>query len=250
MSPANERVVVVTGAGSGIGRTVAADLLGRGHTVVLAGRRAEALNETVAGVESAAERALAVPTDVTDPTQVARLFASVEEAFGRCDVLFNNAGSFGPAGAVDEISAADWDEIWKVNVSGPVFCAGAAVRLMRRTGGGRIINNASISAHVPRLASVAYTTTKHAITGLTRSITLDGRADNISATRLDIGNAATAMTSGMVQALQPDGSRRAEPTFDPAHVATLIADLVELPFEVAVPELMVMANGMPFAGRG
>ncbi|OYO01045.1 SDR family oxidoreductase [Enemella evansiae] len=245
-----ERVVVVTGAGSGIGRTVAADLLGRGHTVVLAGRRAEALNETVAGVESAAERALAVPTDVTDPSQVARLFASVEEAFGRCDVLFNNAGSFGPPGAVDEISAADWDEIWKVNVSGPVFCAGAAVRLMRRTGGGRIINNASISAHVPRPQSVAYTTTKHAITGLTRSITLDGRADNISATRLDIGNAATAMTSGMVQALQPDGSRRAEPTFDPAHVATLIADLVALPFEVAVPELMVMANGMPFAGRG
>ncbi|NNG18355.1 SDR family oxidoreductase [Naumannella sp. ID2617S] len=242
------RVVVVTGGGSGIGRTVARELLSRGHTVVVAGRRAEALEETVASADSGSSRC--VPTDVTDPSQVATLFARVDEAYGRCDVLFNNAGAFGPSAPVDELSAADWDEVWRVNVSGPVFCAGAAVRLMRRTGGGRIINNASISAHVPRPRSVAYTTTKHAITGLTRSITLDGRADNITATRLDIGNAATAMTGGFAEALQPDGQRRPEPTFDPVHVARLVGDVSELPFEVAVPELMVMAAGMPFAGRG
>ncbi|OYO18143.1 hypothetical protein CGZ93_16485 [Enemella dayhoffiae] len=242
------RVVVVTGGGSGIGRTVARELLSRGHTVVVAGRRAAALEETVASADSGSSRC--VPTDVTDQSQVATLFARVDEAYGRCDVLFNNAGAFGPSAPVDELSAADWDEVWRVNVSGPVFCTGAAVRLMRRTGGGRIINNASISAHVPRPRSVAYTTTKHAITGLTRSITLDGRADNITATRLDIGNAATAMTGGFAEALQPDGQRRPEPTFDPVHVARLVADVSELPFEVAVPELMVMAAGMPFAGRG
>lgn len=240
------RVVVVTGAGSGIGRTVARELLARGHRLVLAGRRAEALAETAAG----AADVLCVPTDVTDSASVRALFEAVAAGPGRLDVLFNNAGIFPTSQAIDAIDDDTWNAAWQVNVSGSVWCAREAVRMMKAGGGGRIINNASISAHVPRPESVAYTTTKHAIAGLTRSILLDGRAHNITATRLDIGNAATELTGGFVNALQPDGSRRAEPTFDPAHAARLVADVVELPNEVAVPELMVMAAGMPFIGRG
>lgn len=240
------RVVVVTGGGSGIGRTVSRALLARGHRLVLAGRRADALAETAAGYADV----LCVPTDVTDAGSVRALFAAVAEGPGRVDVLFNNAGIFPAAASVDSLTDEVWTATWQANVSGSVYCAREAVRLMRESGGGRIINNASISAHVPRPESVAYTITKHAIAGLTRSILLDGRADNITATRLDIGNAATEMTGPFVNALQADGSRRAEPTFDPVHVAALVADVVALPFEVAVPELMVMAAGMPFIGRG
>lgn len=240
------RVVVITGGGSGIGRTVAHALLNRGHRVVLAGRRVEALAETANGYPGI----LCVPTDVTDPDSVRALFAAVEADEGRVDVLFNNAGIFPLGQSIETITDDRWDEAWQVNVSGAVWCAREAFRLMKQTGGGRIINNASISAHVPRPKSMAYTTTKHAIAGLTRSILLDGRPHNITATRLDIGNAATAMTGGFVDALQADGSRKHEPVFDPVHVATLVADVVELPNEVAVPELMVMAAGMPFAGRG
>lgn len=241
------RVVVVTGGGSGIGRVVARELLGRGHQVVVAGRRRDALHETLQGHPEA----LAVPTDVTDPGSVSALFGEVAGRLGRVDVLFNNAGSFGTGAAVDEIGDEEWRAAWEVNVSGYVYCSREAIKLMKRTGrGGRVINNASISSHVPRPQSVAYTTTKHAIAGLTKSILLDGRPHSITATRLDIGNAATEMTSGMVRALQPDGSRRAEPTFDPVHVAQMVAQVVELPPSVAVPELMVMAAGMPFIGRG
>ncbi|MDO5682996.1 MAG: SDR family oxidoreductase [Propionibacteriaceae bacterium] len=241
-----QRVVVVTGGGSGIGRTVARELLARGHFVVLAGRRAEMLEETAQGAASA----LCVPTDVTDPDAVRALFRAVAEGPGRVDVLFNNAGIFPAGQSVDVIDDDTWTAAWQVNVSASVWCAREAVRMMKTTGGGRIINNASISAHTPRPNSVAYTTTKHAIAGLTKSIALDGRAHNISATRLDIGNAATDMTGAFVNALQPDGTRRAEPTFDPVHVARLVADVVALPHEIAVPELMVMAAGMPFVGRG
>lgn len=240
------RVVVVTGGGSGIGRTVARELLARGQRLVLAGRRLEPLIETAAGNESV----LCVPTDVTDPDSVRALFEAVAAGPGRVDVLFNNAGIFPEPASVDTLTDEAWAATWQANVSGSVYCAREAVRMMKASGGGRIINNASISAHVPRPEAVAYTTTKHAITGLTRSILLDGRAHNITATRLDIGNAATAMTGSFVNALQPDGSRRAEPTFDPVHLARLVADVVALPFEVAVPELMVMAAGMPFVGRG
>lgn len=243
---AGARVVVITGGGSGIGRTVARELLARGHRVVLAGRRPEALAETAEGFDGV----LCVPTDVTDPDSVRELFATVAATEGRVDVLFNNAGVFPLGQSIDTITDDIWNEAWQVNVSGPVWCAREAVRMMKTTGGGRIINNASISAHVPRPKSVAYTTTKHAIAGLTRSILLDGRAYNITATRLDIGNAATAMTGGFVDALQADGSRKSEPTFDPLHVARLVVDVVELPTDVAVPELMVMAAGMPFIGRG
>lgn len=241
-----KRVVVVTGGGSGIGRRVAREFLHRGHFVVIAGRRPEALAETAGGhVE-----ALCVPTDVTDSQSVRELFQAVADGPGRVDVLFNNAGIFPKNQSIDAIDDDTWNATWQVNVNGSVWCAREAVRMMKTSGGGRIINNASISAHVPRPESVAYTTTKHAIAGLTRSILLDGRAYNITATRLDIGNAATEMTANMVSALQPDGSRKAEPTFDAAHVARLIADVAELPNEVAVPELMVMAAGMPFIGRG
>lgn len=241
-----ERVVVVTGGGSGIGRTVARELLTRGHRLVLAGRRPEPLAETAKGFADV----LCVPTDVTDPGSVRDLFRAVADGPGRVDVLFNNAGIFPAGQTIDTIDDDTWTAAWQVNVSGSVWCAREAVRMMKTTGGGRIINNASISAHVPRPESVAYTTTKHAIAGLTRSILLDGRAHNITATRLDIGNAATDMTGAFVNALQPDGTRRAEPTFDPVHVARLVGDIVELPHEVAVPELMVMAAGMPFIGRG
>jgi NAD(P)-dependent dehydrogenase (short-subunit alcohol dehydrogenase family) len=242
----DSRIVVVTGGGSGIGRTVARELLDRGHRLVLAGRRPEALAETAEGYAGV----LCVPTDVTDPDSVRALFEAVADGPGRVDVLFNNAGIFPAAASVDTLTDEVWDATWRANVSGSLYCAREAVRLMKTSGGGRVINNASISAHVPRPESVAYTTTKFAMAGLTRSILLDGRAYNITATRLDVGNAATDMTGPFVNALQPDGSRRAEPTFDPVHVARLVADVVALPNEVAVPELMVMAAGMPFIGRG
>lgn len=243
----DSRVVVITGGGSGIGRTVARELLARGHRLVLAGRRIETLQETAEGYAGVS----CVPTDVTDPDSVRALFATVADGPGRVDVLFNNAGIFPAAASVDTITDELWEATWQANVSGSVYCAREAVRMMKATGtGGRIINNASISAHVPRPESMAYTTTKHAIAGLTRSILLDGRAYNITATRLDIGNAATDMTGPFVNALQADGSRRAEPTFDPVHIARMVADVVALPNEVAVPELMIMAARMPFIGRG
>ncbi|HHV22836.1 MAG TPA: SDR family oxidoreductase [Propionibacterium sp.] len=246
MTTTEPRVIVVTGAGSGIGRAVARELLARGHVVVLAGRRAELLAETAEGYA----QALCTPTDITDPESVRALFRAIADHPGRVDVLFNNAGVFPAGQSIDTIDDDTWNAAWQVNVSGAVWCAREAVRMMKEAGGGRVINNASISAHTPRPESVAYTTTKHAIAGLTKSIALDGRAHNITATRLDIGNAATDMTGAFVNALQPDGSRKAEPTFDPVHVARLVADVVALPNDVAVPELMVMAAGMPFIGRG
>lgn len=240
------KVVVVTGAGSGIGRVLARGLLAAGHRLVLAGRRADALEETAQGHDAA----LTVTTDVRDPGSVAALFAELDQRVGHIDVLINNAGVFTRAASVDEINDEDWANALATNVSGSVYCAREAVRRMKQTGGGRVVNNASISAHVPRPRSVAYTTTKHAITGLTKSINLDGRVFGISATQLDIGNAASAMTASMTEALQPDGTRRAEPTFDPAHLVAMVSNLVDLPVQVAVPELMVMATGMPFFGRG
>jgi NAD(P)-dependent dehydrogenase (short-subunit alcohol dehydrogenase family) len=230
-------VAVVTGAGSGIGRVVSQALLGAGYRVALAGRRAEALAQTT----GEAPAALVVPTDVSDPDSVAALFSRVRDEWGRVDLLFNNAGSFGPRGSVDEVSAADWQATVGVNLTGAFLCAGQAFAQMRRQqpGGGRIINNGSISAHVPRPRSVAYTATKHAVTGLTRSIALDGRPYGIACGQIDIGNAATDMTSGMP-----------EPTFDVAHVADAVLLMAGLPLDANVLFLTITATTMPYVGRG
>jgi NAD(P)-dependent dehydrogenase (short-subunit alcohol dehydrogenase family) len=242
-------VAVVTGAGSGIGREVARTLLRNGYRVVLAGRRADALRA------SAGERrgALVVPVDVRSPESVARLFDSVRDAWGRVDLLFNNAGTFGPAGAVDEISPEDWQQTVLTNLTGAFLCAHHAVRIMKRQrpGGGRIINNGSISAHSPRPGSVAYTATKHALTGLTKSISLDGRPYDIACGQIDVGNAATDMTQGIaVKAEQADGRLAPEPTFDVQHVARAVLYMAGLPLDANVQFLTITATKMPFIGRG
>jgi NAD(P)-dependent dehydrogenase (short-subunit alcohol dehydrogenase family) len=242
-------VAVVTGAGSGIGRVVAGALLDAGYRVALAGRRAEALAETAAGREDA----LVHPTDVTDPASVAALFAAVRERWGRLDLLVNNAGMSSPARPVDEVAVADWLSAVDTNLTGSFLCAREAFGLMRaqRPQGGRIINNGSISAHSPRPGSVAYTATKHAITGLTKSISLDGRPFSIACGQLDIGNAATEMTARMAAGIvQADGSVRAEPTFDPKHVADAVLLMVGLPLDTNVQFLTIAATAMPFIGRG
>ncbi|MET0475924.1 MAG: SDR family oxidoreductase [Mycobacterium sp.] len=244
-----ERVIVITGAGSGLGRATARVLLRAGHRVVLAGRRPGALVESAEGHPDAR----VIPTDVTDSGSVRALFAEVVAAFGRVDVLFNNAGVFGPSASVDQIEDAAWHETWRTNVDGSVFCAREAARIMsaQLPRGGRIINNGSLSAHRPRPSSVAYAVTKHAINGLTASMLLDLRDVDICVTQIDIGNAATAMTSGFgAEAAQPGGSRTAEPTFDAVHVARAVAHLVEMPLDVSVPSLTVMARTMPYFGRG
>lgn len=252
-----QRRALVTGAGSGIGRTVARALLADGFGVTLAGRRSAPLHETaVIGDDGAAPHpdALSVETDVTDAAQVNDLVARHVERFGRLDVLVNNAGVFGPTADVGDLDPVDWDATLAVNLTGAVLCAGAAFRQMRAQSpaGGRIIDNGSISAQTPRPLSVAYTTTKHAIAGLTKSIELDGRRHRITATQLDIGNARTELIGALVGdgALQADGSRVLEPTMDVQHVADLVVHLARLPLDVSVPQLTVTAAGMPFIGRG
>jgi NAD(P)-dependent dehydrogenase (short-subunit alcohol dehydrogenase family) len=242
-------VAVVTGAGSGLGRVVATALLDAGYRVALAGRRRPALEETAGGRDSA----LVVPTDVGNADSVAGLFAAVQDRWGRVDLLVNNAGTFGPSGSVDEIAVADWTATVATNLTGAFLCAREAFAAMRaqRPQGGRIINNGSISAHVPRPGSAAYTATKHAITGLTKSIALDGRPYDIACSQIDIGNAATDMTAGIaVGARQADGSVRPEPTFDPAHVADAVLLMARLPLDTNIPFLTITATAMPFLGRG
>jgi len=246
-------VAVVTGAGSGLGRGIARALLEAGWQVAAAGRREHALAETLAPVASAAESGLAVPTDVTVPESVAALFEAVHSRWGRVDLLVNNAGVFGPAGAVDEISFADWRQLVDVNLSGAFLCAQHAVQMMKAQvpRGGRIINNGSISAHTPRPRSVGYTATKHAMTGLTKSISLDGRGFDIACGQLDIGNAATEMTQHMSHgALQADGSVVPEPTFDARHVADAVLYMAALPLDANVQFLTITATRMPYIGRG
>ncbi|MBV9920628.1 MAG: SDR family oxidoreductase, partial [Pseudonocardia sp.] len=226
-------MAVVTGAGSGLGRVVARALLEAGYGVALAGRRAEALDGTADGHPDA----LAVPTDVADPTAVDALFAAVAGRFGRVDLLFNNAGMFGPAGTPDETDVQAFIDTVAVNLTGSFLCARAAFAAMRAQtpSGGRIINNGSISAHVPRPGSAAYTATKHAITGLTRSLSLDGRPFNIACSQIDIGNAATEMTARMTDGVpQADGSTRAEPTFDAAHVGSTVVHMAGLPLDTNI----------------
>ena len=242
-------VAVVTGAGSGIGRVVARALLGEGWRVALAGRRADALRETAAN----ARAALAVPTDVADPDSVAALFAAVRAEWGRVDLLVNNAGTFGPSGEVDEIPVDGWLATVAVNLTGAFLCAREAVAAMKAQDppGGRIVNNGSISAHTPRPGSAAYTATKHAITGLTKSLSLDGRAHRIACGQIDIGNAATDMTAGIARgARQADGRVVPEPTFDVRHVAEAVLFMVGLPLDANVQFLTVTATAMPFIGRG
>ncbi|MQA78813.1 MAG: SDR family NAD(P)-dependent oxidoreductase [Streptosporangiales bacterium] len=245
-NPSN--VAVVTGAGSGLGRRIARALLGRGYLVALAGRREGALRETA---EESGD-ALVVPTDVGDPESVAALFDAVDRTWGRVDLLVNNAG-ISAGGAVDETSPDDWNRTVATNLTGSFLCAHHAVRMMKsqRPRGGRIINNGSISAHAPRPNSVAYTATKHAITGLTKSISLDGRAHDIACGQIDIGNAATEMTEPMSAGVaQPDGRVVPEPTFDAEHVAEAVLYMAGLPLGANVQFLTLMATTMPYVGRG
>jgi NAD(P)-dependent dehydrogenase (short-subunit alcohol dehydrogenase family) len=249
-----KRVAVVTGAGSGIGRAVTRSLLSAGYRVALAGRRGDALRETIGGADAAQSDTLVVaPTDVTDPDAVRALFAGVAATWGRVDVLFNNAGTFGHPAPIDECEDAEWRTVIDSNLTGSFFCAREAFRTMKAQDpqGGRIINNGSISAHAPRPQAVAYTASKHAITGLTRSISLEGRAYNIACGQIDVGNAATELTSGIgAGALQPDGSRLPEPLMDVRHVADAVLYMAGLPLDANVLFLTVMATGMPYVGRG
>ena len=243
-------VAVVTGAGSGLGRLIARSLLAAGWQVAAAGRREQPLRQTVA---PGAESALVVPADVTEPESVAGLFDAVRRRWGRLDLLVNNAGLFGPAGAVDEISLADWRQVVDTNLTGAFLCAHHAAAMMKAQDprGGRIINNGSISAHAPRPNSVAYTATKHAITGLTKSIALDGRRSDIACGQIDIGNAATEMTQGMARGVpQADGSVAPEPTFDAQYVADAVLYMAALPLDANVQFLTITATKMPFIGRG
>jgi NAD(P)-dependent dehydrogenase (short-subunit alcohol dehydrogenase family) len=246
-------VAVVTGAGSGLGREIARALLAAGWNVAVAGRREPPLRETVQGGAWPADAGLAVPADVRVPESVAALFDAVAEQWGRLDLLVNNAGVFGPAGAVDELTIDQWRQIVETNLTGAFLCASHAVRMMKEQvpRGGRIINNGSISAHSPRPGSAGYTATKHAITGLTKSISLDGRPFDIACGQIDIGNAATELTAAIGHgALQADGSVVAEPTFDARYVAEAVLYMASLPLDANVQFLTITATKMPFIGRG
>lgn len=246
-----QKVAVVTGAGSGIGRAVALALAQDGYDVVLAGRRAEALEQTKS--LGASDRLHPRATDVTNASEVEALFAEVEQRFGRLDVLFNNAGRGAPAVPIEELPVQTWLDVVNVNLNGMFFCARQAIALMKKQNpqGGRIINNGSISAHAPRPYSIAYTATKHAVTGLTKSISLDTRPYKIACTQIDIGNAATEMTDRMAKGiLQADGSTKVEPRMDVNHVAQAVVQIVNYPLETNVQFMTIMATNMPFVGRG
>ncbi|WP_405017089.1 SDR family oxidoreductase [Kitasatospora sp. NBC_00070] len=247
----SQQVAVVTGAGSGVGRAVALELAAHGWRLVLAGRRAEPLDAVAA--EAGPGAALAVPTDVTDPAAVDALFAATAEHFGRIDLLFNNAGTFGPSVPLEDLTVDGWRAVVDLNLTGAFLCAQGAFRLMKRQDpqGGRIINNGSISAHTPRPGSIAYTATKHAVTGLTKSLSLDGRPYRIACGQIDIGNAATEMTAAMSTGVrQADGRIAAEPTMDVADVARTVRHMAELPLEANVQFATVLATTMPYIGRG
>jgi len=253
MPSATAKVAIVTGAGSGIGRAVSLALLNAGWSVGLAGRRMALLEETAALAGDAAGRALPHATDVADATSVSGLFDAVGEHFGRLDLLFNNAGTGAPPVPLEDLSVEQWRRVVDINLTGAFLCTQAAFRVMKaqEPRGGRIINNGSISAHVPRPRSVAYTATKHAITGLTRSTSLDGRAYGIACGQIDIGNAGTEMTRAMSKGvMQADGSIAAEPVMDVAAVADGVLYMAGLPPEANVQFMTVMATDMPFIGRG
>lgn len=247
-----QKFALVTGAGSGIGRACALALLDAGYRVALVGRRAEALQATAAAAAFPA-RALVLPADVTQPQAVAELFARVHAEFGRLDLLFNNAGMSAPAIPIDQLTFAQWQAVVDVNLTGSFLCAQAAFKLMKSQSpqGGRIVNNGSISAHAPRPNSAPYTATKHAITGLTKALSLDGRAFDIACGQLDIGNALTEMALPMTQGVrQANGSIAAEATMDVAHVASALLYMAGLPLSANVQFMTVMATHMPYVGRG
>jgi NAD(P)-dependent dehydrogenase (short-subunit alcohol dehydrogenase family) len=247
----SEKVAVVTGAGSGIGRAAALALAEAGFSLILAGRRGEQLHETASLVQ--AGQAFPVPTDVADPASVQALFAAAAARHGRIDVLFNNAGTNAPPVPFEELSFAQWSAVVAVNLSGAFLCAQAAFAQMKAQlpQGGRIINNGSISAHAPRPNSAAYTSTKHAITGLTKSISLDGRKYNVACGQIDIGNALTDMAQAMTKGVpQADGSIAIEPTMNVADVARAVVFMANLPLDTNVQFMTVMATKMPFVGRG
>jgi NAD(P)-dependent dehydrogenase (short-subunit alcohol dehydrogenase family) len=252
MATADGKIALVIGAGSGIGRAVALALLRERYAVVLAGRRQEPLEET-ARLAPAGARALAVSADVADEASVRALFERTQQAFGRLDVLFNNAGTGAPAIPLEDLTAEQWRHVIDVNLTGAFLCTQAAFRLMKAQDprGGRIINNGSLSAYVPRPNSAPYTASKHAITGLTRSTALDGRKYDIACGQIDIGNAATEMTARMHRGVpQASGAIAAEPTMDVEHVARAVLYMASLPLDANVLFLTVMATQMPFVGRG
>ncbi len=247
------RVAIVTGAGSGIGRQAALALLEDGYAVALAGRRGEPLERTAELAGAARERALLVPTDVSDPDAVSALFARTVEAFGRLDVLFNNAGVGAPPVPLEEITFAQWKTVVDVNLTGMFLCTQRAFAQMKRQDprGGRIINNGSISAQTPRPHSAPYTATKHAVTGLTKSSALDGRAHDIACSQIDIGNAATPLTERMLVGVpQANGTTMPEPRMDVGEVGRAVVYLANLPLEVNVLFMTLMATKMPLVGRG
>ncbi|MFC5473787.1 SDR family oxidoreductase [Paraherbaspirillum soli] len=248
-----EKVALVTGAGSGIGKQVALALLRNGYAVVLAGRRLAALEECVAAAGEFAAQAWPVAADVSDPVSVQALFDNIRQRYGRLDLLFNNAGIFTKSASLEEVDYAQWKASLDVNLTGAFLCTQQAFRIMKaqQPGGGRIINNGSIAAHVPRPNSVAYTATKHAITGLTKSTSLDGRKYRIACGQIDIGNAATEMTERMQQGiLQANGEIAVEPTMAVEHVANAVLYMAGLPLDANVQFMTVMATNMPFIGRG
>lgn len=250
---ADVKVAIVTGAGSGIGKASATALLNAGWITVFVGRRADKLDEAISEAGDMGANALAVPTDVTSPEQVDALYEKVIEKYGRVDLLFNNAGMGHPVASIDELDVDKWLEVVSVNLNGSFLMARGAFRTMRhqKPQGGRIINNGSISAHVPRPGSIGYTATKHAITGLTRTMALDGRPYSIAIGQIDIGNALTEMAARMTKGVpQANGSIEVEPVMDVQRVAESIVHMASLPLEANIPFLTVMATNMPFFGRG
>ena len=249
----NGKVAIITGGGSGIGKQCALALVRDGYCVAVAGRRLEALEETRAEAGTGRSRVLVVATDVGDPESVSRLFFKTHETFGRLDVLFNNAGIGAPRGPMEDLAFEDWQRVVAINLTGSFLCTQMAIKFMKNQDpmGGRIINNGSISAHVPRPDSVAYTATKHAITGLTKSTALDGRKYNIACGQIDIGNAETPLTVKMHEGVpQASGQVMVEPTFDVSHVANAVVTMANLPLDTNILFMTIMANHMPYVGRG
>jgi NAD(P)-dependent dehydrogenase (short-subunit alcohol dehydrogenase family) len=250
---ATGKVALVTGASAGIGKASALALLREGYRVVLTARRMELLEKAIAESGAGADRALAVTADVGDPASVRELFAKTRDKFGRLDVLFNNAGMGAPAMPMEDLPFDKWQQVVAANLTGTFLCCQEAIRIMKAQSpkGGRIINNGSISAHAPRPMSIAYTATKHAITGITKTISLDGRKDDIACSQIDIGNAATEMTERMAKGvMQANGEMGIEPRMDVQHVASAIVYMAGLPLDANVQFMTIMATKMPFVGRG